>query len=250
VLAPIAKSYSADLYLPAGEISDTLLATMAKTGAEDGREMVVFVFADCDPAGYQMAVSIGHKLRALKESLYPSLKFQLHAPCLTVEQVKRFDLPSTPLKATELRAAGWRDRYGIEQTEIDALATLRPELLREIVEEACDPFFDHALKGRMIEARDAWRGAAQEAFDAAVDDEILETIRGQAGEALENLREKLEELDEIGDLKGEIEVGDPEVPDPEPPEDGPDPLVSSDMDLVEAIQILRERKTYTNGSGS
>jgi len=23
--------------------------------------------ADCDPAGYQMAVSIGHKLRALKE---------------------------------------------------------------------------------------------------------------------------------------------------------------------------------------
>ena len=113
---------------------------MAKTGAEDGREMIVLVFADCDPAGYQMAVSIGHKLRALKEAFNPSLKFQVHAPALTVEQVRRFDLPSTPLKETERRADGWRLKHGVEQTEIDALATLRPELLREIVEEACDPF--------------------------------------------------------------------------------------------------------------
>ena len=67
-------SYDADLYLPTGEISDTLLATMAKAGAEDGRPMVVFVFADCDPAGYQMAVSIGHKLRALKEAFSLALR--------------------------------------------------------------------------------------------------------------------------------------------------------------------------------
>ena len=105
-LSPLAESLDADLYLPSGEISDTLLAMMAKTGAEDGREMVVLVMADCDPAGYQMAVSIGHKLRAFKEGFYPSLRFQVHAPALTVEQVRRFDLPSTPLKETE--AAGVR----------------------------------------------------------------------------------------------------------------------------------------------
>lgn len=247
VLGPLANYYGADLYLPSGEISDTMLAIMAKTGAKDGREMVVLVFADCDPAGYQMAVSIGHKLRALRESLYPSLTFQLHAPCLTVEQVRRFDLPSTPLKETELRAAGWRDRYGVEQTEIDALATLRPELLEEIVQEACDPFFDATLKRRMTEARDAWREMVQEAFDEAVDDETLATIRGQAEAALESLREKLEDLDQLSD-GGDLEVDDPEVPDPEPPEDGPDPLVSSDMYLIEAIQILRARKAY-GGAG-
>jgi hypothetical protein len=92
VLTPIAEQYDADLYLPSGEISDTLLYRMAKTGAEDGREMVVVVIADCDPAGYQMAVSIGHKLRALADSFFPGLRFRVIAPCLTVEQVKDLGL--------------------------------------------------------------------------------------------------------------------------------------------------------------
>ena len=55
VLGPFADDYDADLYLPSGELSDTQIHAMAKAGADDGREMVVFVFADCDPAGYQMA---------------------------------------------------------------------------------------------------------------------------------------------------------------------------------------------------
>jgi hypothetical protein len=67
ILLPIARNFEADLYLPAGEISDTLLYRMARDGAEDGRTMVVFVLADCDPAGRQMAVSIGRKLQALRD---------------------------------------------------------------------------------------------------------------------------------------------------------------------------------------
>ena len=176
VLSPLAESLDADLYLPSGEISDTLLAMMARTGAEDGREMVVLVMADCDPAGYQMAVSIGHKLRAFREAFHPSLRFRVHAPALTVEQVKALDLPSTPLKETEARASGWRERYGVEQTEIDALATLRPELLREIVEEACDPYFDATLRQRMNEARDEWQERAQEALEDQIDPAMLADI--------------------------------------------------------------------------
>ena len=41
VLAPIANAYQADLYLPTGEPSDTMIYQMAKTGAADGRPMVV-----------------------------------------------------------------------------------------------------------------------------------------------------------------------------------------------------------------
>ena len=51
VLLPIARRFEADLYLPAGEISDSLLYRMAKDGAEDGGTMVVLVLADCDPDG-------------------------------------------------------------------------------------------------------------------------------------------------------------------------------------------------------
>ena len=46
---------------------------MAKTGADDGRPMIVFVLADFDPAGNQMAVSIGRKLQAFRDLLYPGL---------------------------------------------------------------------------------------------------------------------------------------------------------------------------------
>ncbi|HEY3034415.1 MAG TPA: hypothetical protein VGJ54_07135, partial [Streptosporangiaceae bacterium] len=64
VLAPIAQRYHADLYLPTGEISDTLLFQMARIGAQDGRPMVVLCFSDADPAGWQMPISIARKLQA------------------------------------------------------------------------------------------------------------------------------------------------------------------------------------------
>ncbi|MGH9287039.1 MAG: hypothetical protein ACRD0V_01875, partial [Acidimicrobiales bacterium] len=45
VLTPIAERRSADLYLPSGNIGDTLVHTIAADGAADGRPMVVLYFA-------------------------------------------------------------------------------------------------------------------------------------------------------------------------------------------------------------
>ena len=61
----------ADLYLPAGEISDTMLHQMAKVGAEDGRPMVVLCFCDCDPAGWQMPISIGAQAAGVQGAAVP-----------------------------------------------------------------------------------------------------------------------------------------------------------------------------------
>ena len=95
---------------------------------------------------------------------------------MTVDQVKALGLPSTPLKETELRAAGWRARYGVEQTEIDALATLNPDALTEIVEEAVAPFFDEGLADRIAEAKNAWEEEAQEDFDGKLDKEMSKIL--------------------------------------------------------------------------
>lgn len=72
VLDPLADLYEADLYLPTGEISDTLLYQMARIGAEDGRPMVVLCFSDADPAGWQMPISIGRKLQGFKALEFPT----------------------------------------------------------------------------------------------------------------------------------------------------------------------------------
>jgi hypothetical protein len=132
VLSPIARDYEADLYLPTGEISDTLMHRMARVAALDGRPMVVLCFSDADPAGWQMPVSIGRKLQAFK-TLFPGMpEFAMYRVALTPQQVGEFGLPSTPLKDTEKRADRWRAAWGVEQTEIDALASLRPELLDQV----------------------------------------------------------------------------------------------------------------------
>jgi len=140
VLLPIARARQADLYLPTGEISDTLIFKIAKDAAADGRPLVMFTVADCDPAGHQMAVSIGRKLQAFHDLFFPKLHFEVVPVALTVEQVRELGLPSSPLKETERRADRWRQAFGVEQTEIDALATLQPAVLREIVEHAFDPY--------------------------------------------------------------------------------------------------------------
>jgi hypothetical protein len=92
VLSPVALHYQADLYLPTGEISDTLMYQMAKVGAEDGRPMVVMCFSDADPAGWQMPLSISRKLQAFKAGLFPKLQFQVYRAALTPEQVGRYGL--------------------------------------------------------------------------------------------------------------------------------------------------------------
>ena len=104
VLSPLAERYEADLFLPTGEINDTQMHVMAKAGAADGRPLIVFVIADFDPSGNQMAVSIGRKLQALRDLELTNLEFRLYPIALTAEQVREFDLPSTPLKETEKRA--------------------------------------------------------------------------------------------------------------------------------------------------
>jgi len=147
VVLPIARAMEADLYLPTGEISDTLLHQIARDADADGRPLVMFTLADCDPAGHQMSVSIGRKLQAFHDLRFPDLRFEIVPVALTVDQVGELGLPSTPLKETERRADRWREAFGVEQTEIDALATLQPDTLREIVERAFDPYVDRRPTG-------------------------------------------------------------------------------------------------------
>lgn len=196
VLEPIASSYDADLYLVIGEISDTLLHQIAKTGAEDGRPMVVMCFCDADPAGWQMPISIARKLQAFQTLRFADLDFQVHRVGLTPDQVREFDLPSTPLKDTERRADRWREAMGVEQTEIDALASLRPRLLHGLTIDAIAPFYDLDLARRVREAKQQWVEEAQAAVDAAVDSADMDRLRAEAEEKLSQLREEIDAINE------------------------------------------------------
>ena len=255
VLAPICDRYDADLYLPSGEISDTLLYQMAKVGADDGRPMVVLVLADFDPAGNQMAVSIGRKLQAFRDLHFPDLEFELYPVALTEDQVREFDLPSTPLKETERRADRWREAHGgLGQTEIDALATLKPHVLTKIVRNAIAPFYDATLLSRTQEARDDWEQYAQDALDQQIDGDLLASLRAQAIEKLAGIQAEIDAINET--LRAAtstlgIELPAPFEPEPELPDlDQGKPLVSTRWPWHEQTRALIARKRLSNGAAS
>jgi hypothetical protein len=250
VLGDVARLRHADLYLPSGEISDTLLYRMARTGAEDGRPMIVLAFSDSDPSGWQMPVSIAAKLQALKVIEFTDLEFEVHRVALTPEQVKQHGLPSTPLKDTEKRADKWTDATGTEQTEIDALAALQPDLLRRMALDAIKPFFDRSLERRVAEARAEWLAAAQAALDEQVNDEKLADLREQATEKLAGVQDQIEALNEA--MRAEADGFDlPEVviPGPEPyGKPFPRPLVSSAWNFADQRKALIASKSYSDNN--
>ncbi|MBN1631744.1 MAG: hypothetical protein JW990_18470 [Thermoleophilia bacterium] len=246
VLLPLAREHHADLYLPTGEISDTLLHQMARIGANDGRPLVVLCFSDCDPAGWQMPISIARKLQALSTVAFPGLDFQVHRACLVPEQVRTHGLPSTPLKATELRGERWCEAMGVEQTEIDALASLRPDLLRTIAQEALAPFFDSTLEARVRRARDAWLDEAQEVVKGILGEEELEVFREQAAQKLSHMQDEIERLK----AGVSVSVTYDDLPAFEIPEaellSGTDrtPLIDSRWPFIEQCLALKEAKSY------
>jgi hypothetical protein len=206
----------------------------------------MFTLSDCDPAGHQMPVSIGRKLQALRDLLFPQLRFEVVPVALTVEQVSELGLPSTPLKETERRASRWREAFGVEQTEIDALATLQPDVLREIIEQAFDPYFDHTLEGRVAEAEAEWLREAQGAIDDQIDPAVLTALREEAAGRLTELESVIADINERLRLAADrFTLPLIEVPQPEVAEDAQrQALVSFDDGWVAATRALIRRKAY------
>ena len=75
-----------------------------------------------------------------------------------------------------------------------------------------------------------------------IDPELLADIRARAETALENLKEQLDAPEGVGDL--DLDLEPPDLPEADPPDNGPDPLVSSDMPLVEAIAPPRPQTLH------
>jgi hypothetical protein len=248
IVAPIARHFEADLYLPQGEISDTQVYKIAKDANADGRPLVVFTLSDCDPAGHQMPISIGRKLQAFKDQFFRHLEFEVVPVALTAEQVDAENLPSAPMKDTEKRADRWREAFGIDQTEIDALTTpARRPILERMIRQAFKPYIDTTLERRVNDAKAEWNTAAEEAIEEQIDAEHLEQIREEASAKLEELRESIERINEQLNLAAgdhfELPVIDVPEPDIELAADR-QALVLFEHDWVRASRALIKHKAY------
>jgi hypothetical protein len=233
-------------------VSDTLIYLMAKIGADDGRPMIVLYFSDCDPSGWNMPIEGRPETPGVQGMPYPGLEFEVHRVALTPDQVHEYHRPSTPLTDTERRGDKWQAAIGVEQTEIDALASLRPNLLRDITRNAIAPFFDDTLVDRIFNAQSNWLEAAQNIVDENTDQVHLDRLRTEAEGKLAELAEQIHaindalQLDVRGFNLSAIEIPTADV-------DyylQPNPLLDSWWSFTEQCKALIDSKAYRLGGAS
>jgi hypothetical protein len=248
VLRPIAGRVHGELILPNGEMTDTLIYGLAQRANEDGRAAIVLYFSDFDPAGWAMPANVSRKLQALAVEQFPDLQIEVHAVALTLDQVLEHDLPSTPLKDTELRADRWREVMGREQTEIDALAALRPGVLSEIARHAVEPFFDFSLAERAQEAQHQWSAEAQSRLEGHPAYEVVCDEIEEAHAAVIAAVEHLGDVQQQGVSRLRIVLPKLEAIEPEIEAVAPPALFTTSDDFVTASTRLIDHKKL-NGNG-
>ncbi len=72
---------------------------------------------------------------------------------LTLEQVRHYQLPRTPIKETERRRESFEGRHGEGAVELDALEALYPGQLEMILSQYVEGYYDTTLAERVHEAR-------------------------------------------------------------------------------------------------
>ncbi len=243
-LDPLCERFGVDLYVSIGDLVDRRLWEIARDAAGDGRKLILFTVADCDPGGWNMPVALSRKLQALAVEEFPALRFEVVRAGLTPDQVTRLELPSTPVKQAEKRADKWRSAFGVGQTELDAALALRGNAFAAEIEAAIGRYFDPSLPGRAAAAERTWQRAAVAAVAAAVDADEIEELQDRYEAARAEIGTINEQLEEIADR---IRLPVP----PEPPEPDPtflsqerEPLIDSDWGFVEGTLRLRADKAY------
>jgi Histidine kinase-, DNA gyrase B-, and HSP90-like ATPase len=249
VLRPIAEMIGAEMILVTGESSDRFVWEMVDRASQDGRPAIVCYFADFDPSGHQMAISVARKIQALRDFQYPNLDIKLYRVALTIEQVRALDLPSSPLKATEKRAQAWRAKHGHDQTEIDAMVELHPEALRQAALEIIKPFYDGTLEARESQAKAAWREKADEALQAHPDYQDLSARIEQAYERAQAAIAELQgEQEHATEILQETLPGPPELPSAAPSGEAKPALYDSDDDFLAAsLRLIADKKLDDDG---
>jgi hypothetical protein len=247
ILRPIAVQIGAEMIIVVGESSTTRIAEAAERLGEDGRPGVILYFSDFDPSGYQMPISVARKLQALRDLCHPTLDIKLYPVALTFEQVRELGLPSSPLKDEEKRSTKWRAAFdGHEQTEIDALVELRPDVLRRVTYDALAPFYDFSLPERTDKAAEEWQSAADEALAAHPDYQRAVTqIAAAWEEARDSVERLVEEQTAAADALREAMPAVPALPEAQPTRDAGEPLFDSADDFITATQrLIRHKKLF------
>lgn len=175
VLSPLCRQYGINLVSFIGEASTTACKALVRRAIASGKPVRIGYISDFDPAGRSMPIAAAVKIDFFAQKWGADLDIRLEPIALTEAQCIQYQLPRTPIKETETRAASFEARFGAGATELDALEALHPGALREIVVEFIDRYYDHDLDDEVERAIEQYRGELR-AAEAAIRRQFSERI--------------------------------------------------------------------------
>jgi hypothetical protein len=153
ILRPLAERYRLCLVTGAGELSVTRCNELIARAAISQKPVRILYVSDFDPAGQSMPVAVARKIEFFNaRDAGGALDIQLRPVVLTEDQCREYELPRTPIKESERRAARFEARFGTGATELDALEALHPGVLRRILRDEILRYYDPTLTARRDEA--------------------------------------------------------------------------------------------------
>lgn len=151
VLLPVCQRYRANLVTGVGELSISAVHDLIRRLRPDTPCRIAYV-SDFDPAGQSMPTAIARKIQWQLEQYHIDADVILQPIVLSHAQCLHYQLPRTPLKESEQRAAKFEQRFGEGATELDAMEAIVPGELDRTVRSWADQYFDRTLSDR-TEAR-------------------------------------------------------------------------------------------------
>jgi hypothetical protein len=260
VLMPLGERYGINVVTASGELSLTRCVELVARAEESQRPVRVLYLSDFDPAGASMPVAVARKIEfAIGDR---DLDIQVRPIFLTHDQCIEYELPRTPIKETEKRAARFEERFGEGATELDALEALHPGELERILTREIGRYHDADLYDHIS---DVARGVEAEL------DSINTKVRRRHAKAIAALEEERKKLAAgiraferkakpvLRRIEKDLDAEAPDVddaywPEPDDGDEDDDPLFDSTRDFIEQTDRYKEHqgkptegvpKTYT-----
>jgi len=150
VLLPLGRKYGINVCTFTGEASLTACKNLVNRAIASGKPVRIFHITDFDPAGrISMSVAAARKIEFFAVQSGIDLDVRFEHVALTEEQCTEYGLPRTPIKESEHRAANFEALHGKGGTELDALEALHPGVLRDILVEHIERYYDPDLRANV-----------------------------------------------------------------------------------------------------
>lgn len=175
ILEPLGRKFGMNIAAFVGEVSSTACKKLVDRAIASGLPVRILYISDFDPGGRSMPVAAAVKIgfEVMKSGV--DLDIQVEQVALTPEQCIQYNLPRTPIKESESRAGKFEDRFGAGATELDALEALHPGVLRQILIEHIERYYDAGLDSEVEAAIEDFQGdivIAEDGVSEAYADDI------------------------------------------------------------------------------